>query len=90
VAAPVVRAGRPSTETTRPWRSLTAQRVIRARTLRSQVQLRVRPAATGTTVAFDEENLPDEHARAVCKGHWAQVLDDLESAVPANMLARKS
>jgi len=50
----------------------------------------VRPATTGTTVAFDEEHLPDEHAGAVCKGHWAQVLDDLESAVPANMLARKS
>lgn len=65
-------------------RSLTAHRVIRVRTPRSLVQLRVQPAATGTTVAFHEEHLPDAHTRTSRKDYWASVLDDLESAVSAD------
>jgi len=61
-------------------RSLTAQRVIRVRTPRSLVQLPVQAAATDTMVAFHEQHLPDEQARARRKDYWAQVLDDLESA----------
>jgi len=64
-------------------RSLTAQRVVRVRTSHSLVQLRVQTAASGTTVAFHEEHLPDEQARSLRKAHWAQVLDDLESAASA-------
>lgn len=60
-------------------RSLTAQRVVRVRTPHSLVQLRVQTAASGTTVAFHEDHLPDEQARSLRKAHWAQVLDDLES-----------
>lgn len=64
-------------------RSLTVHRVMRIRTPHSLVQLRVQTAATGTTIAFHEEHLPDEHIRTVRKNHWTQMLDDLESAVPA-------
>jgi len=60
--------------------SMTAQRVIRVRTPYSLVQLRVQPAATGTTIAFHEEHLPDEQARDLRKDHWARALDALESA----------
>ncbi len=59
-------------------RSLTARRVVRVRTSQSLVQLRLLPAASGTTVAFHEDQLPDEHARSQRKDHWAQLLDDLE------------
>lgn len=39
------------------------------------------PASRGcTAVAFHEEHLPDEQARALRKAYWTQVLDDLESA----------
>ncbi len=62
-------------------RSLTAQRVVRVRAAHSLVQLRVQTAASGTTVAFHEEHLPDEQARTLRKAHWAQVLHDLESTV---------
>jgi hypothetical protein len=41
-------------------------------------------AATGTTIAFHEEHLPDEQTRTVRKDHWAQVLDDLESAASSD------
>ena len=64
--------------------SMTAQRVIRVRTSHSLVQLRVQSAATGATVAFHEEYLPDQRTRTLRQGHWAQLLDDLESAVPAS------
>lgn len=64
-------------------RSLTAQRVIRVRTQHSLVQLRMQSAATGTTVAFHEEHLPDNQTRTLRKHHWEQLLDDLESAVSA-------
>ncbi len=59
-------------------RSLTARCVVRVRTPQSLVQLRLLPAASGTTVAFHEEHLPDEQARSRRKDHWAQLLDDLE------------
>ncbi len=63
-------------------RSLTAQRVVRVRTPQSLVQLRLLPAASGTTVAFHEDHLPDEHARNRRKDHWAQLLDDLALVAP--------
>jgi len=34
--------------------------------------------------ALDEEYLPDQRTRTLRQGHWAQLLDDLESAVPAS------
>ncbi len=40
-------------------------------------------AATGTTVAFHEEHLPDHQTRTLRKNHWEQLLDDLDSAVAA-------
>lgn len=63
-------------------RSLTAERVVRVRTPHSLVQLRVQNAASGTTIAFHEEHLPDEQTRNVRKAHWTQVLADLESHIP--------
>ncbi len=63
-------------------RSLTPQRVIRVRRPHSLVQLRVQSAATGTTIAFHEEHLPDQQTRILRKAHWAQLLDDLESTAP--------
>ena len=62
-------------------RSLTAERVARVRAQSSLIQLRLRPAATGTTIAFHEEHLPDEQTRTQRKVHWNQLLDDLESTV---------
>lgn len=64
-------------------RSRAAERVMRVRTPSSLIQLRVLPAATGTTVAFHEEHLPDERTRVLRKNHWARVLDELELAVSA-------
>ena len=61
-------------------RTLTAERVARVRTLDSLVQLRVLPAKTGTTVAFHEDQLADEQARARRKQHWTRLLDDLGAA----------
>lgn len=61
-------------------RSLTPLRVVRVRSAHSLVQLRVQPAATGTTVAFHEEHLPDEQTRSQRKRHWSQLLDDLQQA----------
>ena len=40
-------------------------------------------AATGTTIAFHEDHLPDERARTLRKAYWAHILDDLDSAVSA-------
>jgi len=62
-------------------RSLTAPELVRVRTPQSLVQLRLQSAATGTTVAWHEEHLPDASARVRRKGHWTQLLDDLESEV---------
>lgn len=39
------------------------------------VQTTVRPAATGTTVRFHQERLPDADARARQREHWRGVLD---------------
>jgi len=60
-------------------RSLTAPRLARVRTPHSLVQLRLLPAARGTTVAFHEDQLPDEHARSERKHHWARLLQELET-----------
>lgn len=64
-------------------RSLTTHSVIRIRTPHSLVQLRVQSDATGTTIAFHEEQLPDEQTRTRRKHWWAQVLDDLKATVSA-------
>lgn len=60
-------------------RSLTVRRVVRVRTPDSLVQLRLLPTASGTTIAFHEERLPDERTRAERKDHWTRLLDDLET-----------
>ena len=64
-------------------RSLTTCRLARVRTPHSLVQLRVLPAASGTTVAFHEEHLPDELTRLQRKDHWTHLLDDFGAALPA-------
>jgi len=69
-------------------RSLTAQCVVRVRTAQSLVQLRLQPAASGTTLAFHEEHLPDEQARSRRKDHWARLLDDLEVTAPTRQVVR--
>ena len=58
-------------------RSLTVERLVRVRTPESLVQLRLLPAATGTTVAFHEEHLPDAHARSLRKAYWSELLDEV-------------
>lgn len=62
-------------------RSLIPLRVVRVRSAHSLVQVRVQPAASGTTVAFHEEHLPDEKTRSQRQRHWSQLLDDLQQAV---------
>jgi len=62
-------------------RSFTPRKVVRVRSDRSLVQLRVQPAASGTTVAFHEEHLPDEQTRSQRKCYWSQLLDDLQQEV---------
>lgn len=41
------------------------------------VQVAVRPAATGTSVRFHQERLPDAEARERQREHWRSVLDRL-------------
>lgn len=43
----------------------------------STLQLRVIPAATGTTVAIHHEGLPDEAARRAMRQHWSDALNRL-------------
>lgn len=70
-------------------RSMTAPCVVRVRTAQSLVQLRLLPAASGTTIAFHEDQLPDEHARSRRKNHWTRLLDDLKVRAPAREIARE-
>lgn len=62
-------------------RSLTPGVVVRVRTARSLVQLRLLRAATGTTVAFHEEHLADQAERTGRRAAWAALLDDLAAEV---------
>ncbi len=41
------------------------------------VQVAIRPAATGTTIRFHQERLPDAEARERQRDHWRGVLDRL-------------
>jgi hypothetical protein len=41
------------------------------------VQVVIRPAASGTSVRFHQERLPDEAARTRQREHWRAVLDRL-------------
>ena len=59
---------------------MTAEQVVRVRTPRSTIQLRLMPTASGTTVAFHEDHLPDEETRTLRKEYWAALLDDLQQA----------
>lgn len=43
----------------------------------STLQLRVIPAATGTTVAVHHEGLPDQASRREMHQHWSDALDRL-------------
>lgn len=43
----------------------------------STLQLRVLPAATGTTLAVHHEHLPDSEAREAMRQHWAAALERL-------------
>lgn len=70
-------------------RSLTTRCVVRVRTPQSLVQLRLLSAASGTTVAFHEDQLSDEQARSRRKNHWAQLLHDLEVTAPTRERARE-
>lgn len=58
-------------------RSKTEKTVVRVRTQTSLVQLRVLPAATGTTVSVHEERLPDGRTRELRKDHWTRFFDGL-------------
>lgn len=60
-------------------RSLTSHELVRVRTPHSLVQLRLQSAATGTTIAWHEEHLPDAVTRERRKMHWTRMLDDLQS-----------
>lgn len=70
-------------------RSLTTRCVVRVRTPQSLVQLRLLSAASGTTVAFHEDQLSDEQDRSRRKNHWAQLLHDLEVTAPTRETARE-
>lgn len=76
LAAALVGPDRPGPDDT-AVRSLTPRQVLRVRSTASLVQLRLMPAATGTTVAFHEEHLPDERRRTLGKQHWTRLLEDL-------------
>jgi uncharacterized protein YndB with AHSA1/START domain len=47
----------------------------------STLQLTVREAATGTTVAFHQERLSGREERKIMLGHWKDVVAELEAAL---------
>jgi hypothetical protein len=47
------------------------------------LQLSVRAAATGTTVALHHERLADRDERRMMLGHWKTVVGELEKAIAA-------
>jgi uncharacterized protein YndB with AHSA1/START domain len=49
----------------------------------STLQLTVRAAEMGTTIAFHQERLSGREERKIMLGHWKGVVDDLEAAVGA-------
>lgn len=50
----------------------------------STLQLTVREAATGTTIAFHQERLSGREERKIMLGHWKEVVQDLEDAILAS------
>jgi uncharacterized protein YndB with AHSA1/START domain len=49
----------------------------------STLQLTVRAAETGTTIAFHQERLSGREERRVMLGHWKDVVQDLDDAIAA-------
>lgn len=47
----------------------------------STLQLTVREAATGTTIAFHQERLSDREERKLMLGHWKDVVSRLEAGL---------
>lgn len=47
----------------------------------SILQVRIIPAATGTTIAIHQEGLPDGQAREAMLAHWNGVMDSLALAL---------
>jgi uncharacterized protein YndB with AHSA1/START domain len=45
------------------------------------IQVRVIPAATGTTISFHQEHLPDARAREERREHFTAALDRLEGHI---------
>jgi uncharacterized protein YndB with AHSA1/START domain len=50
----------------------------------STLQLTVREAATGTTIAFHQERLSGREERRIMLGHWKDVVAELEAAIVAD------
>ena len=79
----LLRALLDSDEAVRVIRSETPGRVLRAVyqpadwPSPSTLQLRVLPAATGTTLAVHHEHLPDAEARETMRRHWTAALERL-------------
>lgn len=75
-------------EAVREVRSETPGRVLRvtyqqeAWAAPSTLQLRVLPAATGTTIAVHNEHLPDSDTREAMRRHWTAALDELTDGRP--------
>jgi hypothetical protein len=47
----------------------------------STLQLTVREAATGTTIAFHQERLSGREERKIMLGHWKDVVQQLDDAI---------
>jgi uncharacterized protein YndB with AHSA1/START domain len=49
----------------------------------STLQLTVKQAATGTTIAFHQERLSGREERKIMLGHWKDVVQQLDDAIAA-------
>jgi uncharacterized protein YndB with AHSA1/START domain len=49
----------------------------------STLQLTVKEAATGTTIAFHQERLSGREERKIMLGHWKDVVQQLDDAIAA-------
>jgi uncharacterized protein YndB with AHSA1/START domain len=49
----------------------------------STLQLTVRAAETGTTIAFHQERLSGREERKIMLGHWKDVVQELDDAIAA-------
>lgn len=49
----------------------------------STLQLTVRAAETGTTIAFHQERLTGREERKIMLGHWKDVVQELDDAIAA-------